>query len=326
MGGRTLPVAGQPGNIFAAASVAAGQAQPGGGRRPLPLSSAADAAAEEISRMDAQMLQNLLTSPDSMHALVVRHLKTYSAVAALEEIREKNKWAAAAAAAAAADGDDDDADAATYARAAAWGAALHASRGARAAAAAAAVPPQPAPASATTAPSAGEPPPPASPTPPSPRTCRRQLAEQNLARQGAITEANQQLAIVKSADYVQTKQHFDKLMVRQQEVLENLGTGRLKAALKKAIEDAEKAAESFVTNFGKKQVRRRASGAGVAGPGRARPGQARPGAAGACGPGAAARAAPLLTWRSSAPGCCCAGVGGRLCEALHGGAQQVLQP
>jgi hypothetical protein len=100
VGGRSSPVAGQPGHIFAAASIAAGQAQPVQGRpggspsrRPLPLSSAADAAAEEISRMDAQMLQDLLTNPGTMHKLVVRHLKTYSAVAALEEIREKNRWA-----------------------------------------------------------------------------------------------------------------------------------------------------------------------------------------------------------------------------------------
>jgi hypothetical protein len=110
------------------------------------------------------------------------------------------------------------------------------------------------------------------PQPPPPRDHRRQLAQQNLNRQEAIAEANNQLAIVKSADYVSTKQHFDKLMVRQQEVLENLGSEPLRRALAKALEDAEKGSESFVTNFGKKQVRRWvgvlagvAAGAGLAG-------------------------------------------------------------
>lgn len=107
--GRASPTGAPTPGVFAPASAAGGpggqqqqqQQQPGRSpspRRQMAGNSASERAAEEISRMDAALLQELLTDEQAMHKFIVKHLKNCSAAAALEEIRAQNRWDAAGSA------------------------------------------------------------------------------------------------------------------------------------------------------------------------------------------------------------------------------------
>ncbi len=82
----------------------------------------------------------------------------------------------------------------------------------------------------------------------------RQLSEANLSREYAIGEAKNQLAIVKSSEYVMVKQQFEELLARQHSVLEQLGPKRLRAELDNAIATAESTCDEVEARFCRKKL------------------------------------------------------------------------
>eukprot|EP00877_Chromochloris_zofingiensis_P009383 jgi/Chrzof1/4699/Cz14g23090.t1 len=86
------------------------------------------------------------------------------------------------------------------------------------------------------------------------RVKNRQLAESNLSKQNAINEVRNQLAVVKSSEYILIKQHFDELHARQKAVLDKLGTIVFKERLEDAVSESDASSNALSTAYLEGQV------------------------------------------------------------------------
>ncbi|KIZ07730.1 subunit of the ESCRT-I complex [Monoraphidium neglectum] len=81
------------------------------------------------------------------------------------------------------------------------------------------------------------------------RVKNRQLAAANLSQQGAMAEARNQLAIVRSSEYQVIRARFDELLARQSSVSKVLGGPLFRERLEDAVSEADAASSAVSTAF-----------------------------------------------------------------------------
>ncbi|KAI8466106.1 MAG: hypothetical protein J3K34DRAFT_434742 [Monoraphidium minutum] len=81
------------------------------------------------------------------------------------------------------------------------------------------------------------------------RVKNRQLAASNLAQQGAMAEARNQLAVVRSSEYQVIRARFDELLARQAAVARLLGGPVFRERLEDAVSEADAASGAVSSAF-----------------------------------------------------------------------------
>ncbi|GBF95927.1 hypothetical protein Rsub_08050 [Raphidocelis subcapitata] len=81
------------------------------------------------------------------------------------------------------------------------------------------------------------------------RVKNRQLAASNLSQQGAIAEARNQLAVVRSSEYQAIRARFDELLARQAKVSKVLGGPLFRERLEDAVSEADAASAALGAAF-----------------------------------------------------------------------------
>jgi hypothetical protein len=81
------------------------------------------------------------------------------------------------------------------------------------------------------------------------RQQNRQLAASNLAQQGAIAEARNQLAVVRGSEYSSIKARLDALLKRQAAVAAVLGGAKFRERLEDAVSEADAASSALSAAF-----------------------------------------------------------------------------
>ncbi|KAF8066376.1 VPS37-2 [Scenedesmus sp. PABB004] len=81
------------------------------------------------------------------------------------------------------------------------------------------------------------------------RVKNRQLAESNLSKQSAISEARNQLAVVRGSEYTLIKSRFDALYARQAKVLSVMGGVVWRERLEEAVSASDAASGALAADF-----------------------------------------------------------------------------